>query len=324
MKKTLAFILMLTAIISMIALPGSAAAVKPYAEAAVGDLLWQVDFNAKDVFDPQPNDKALASFEYTITGDGKGITVKGKEDGVDKKVCFWGGEIKGLEVDSKSQVTMTFKIRANGQKGENSSSGIGGWMYNSTDTTKYNSQYLHNYGNWNAVGKDGSELQNRASLSLGQTRKANKGGYLYVVDQAVADADGFITCKIEYNAPENVLNAYYLGAEGKWLFDEENVWTMEKLDDQPDSLCFMIYSYFLDCDHTIKDIKYYKGIGLTDAQLNATAVPETTKALETAKAPVTTKAPEATPATADATAYIAAICVAAALIAGTLLKKKED
>ena len=95
---------------------------------------------------------------------------------------------------------------------------------------------------------------------------------------------------------------------------------MEQLDDTPDSLCFMIYNYWLAIDQTIKDIKYFKGINLTDAQLAAEApkAPETTKAPTTTKAPETTKAPAATtkapttaPATSDSTVIVAGMLVMA-------------
>ncbi|MBQ3127246.1 MAG: hypothetical protein IJC15_09270, partial [Clostridia bacterium] len=164
MKKLISVLLMLAMLAGMMLLPTSAAdtkVYKTYAEAAKGDLLWVVDFNAKEIFDPKPDEKAAVSFTHEISADGRSVTVKGVEGAPDKQICFWGAPIKGLEVGKDAQVTMTFKVRANanGLKGANNATGIGGWMYNATNDA-FNSNYMNLYGNWNAVNADGSELEN--------------------------------------------------------------------------------------------------------------------------------------------------------------------
>ena len=322
MKKILSVLIMLAMLASMMLVPASAAdnkVYKTYAEAQKGDLLWQVDFNAKEIFDPQPDEKAAGSFTYEIGADGRSVTVKGIKGAPDKQICFWGAPIKGLEVGKDAQVTMTFKVKANGQNGANNATGLGGWLYNAT-SDGFNSSFMNIYGNWNSVNKDGSELNNRSSLSVAQSKKAMGGGYSYVMNDAVSDADGFVTIMIEFNAPEEEYTTSFLGADGKWIEDTDNFWVMESLDDTPDNLCFMIYNYWLDIDQTIKDIKFFKGIDLTDAQLAAAAPKtpettkpvETTKTIETTKAPTTTQAPVTTPATADSTVIVAGMLVMAA------------
>ncbi len=333
MKKTLSLLLMLAMIASLLIVPSSAAdnkLYKTYDAAAKGDLLWIVDFNAKEMIDAQPNDNAQKNMTYTIGDDGRSVTVKGVSGATDKKTNYWGGVINGLKADAKSQYTMTYKVRANGKSGTNNSTGIGGWLYDSTDASAYNTQFMGNYGNWNSINADGSDLKNRACLSVAASKKANGGTYLNVVDEAVADADGFITCRIDFDGVGMEYKAYYLGKDGKWLEDTENFWIMEKLNDTPDDICFMLYSYYLAVDTTVKDVKYFKGIGLSAEQLAAeapkpvetTAAPTTTAAPVTTAAPTTT-APATTPATADASMLVLAVA-AMALTMTLALRKREN
>ncbi len=308
MKKFFALFLCVLMAVSMIASVSAADnKVKSYASAGNGELLWTVDFNAKDVFAPAAN-KNGSEYTYTVSDNGYTLTVKGGK--TDKKDCIWGAPIKGLEVDSKSQVTMTFKVKANGTAGKNNSTGIGGWLY---DGTGY--EFLNNYSNWNSDDGTG-KFVNRAALSLGGAKKipGSKGdNYEYNIDKAVADKNGFLSVKIEFDAPKKTYSVYYLGADGKWFVDDKNTTAMDKLDGKADSLCFMVYSYYNVVDATIKDVKFYKGVGLTDAQLNPV---ETTAA--TTKAPATK--PTA-PATFDAAVVLAVVASMAG--AGVVVSKKR-
>lgn len=335
MKKFLSIALMLTMLFSMLAISTSAAdtkVYKTYAEANDGDLLWIVDFNAKDIFDPQPNDNAAANMVYTIGDNGRSVTVTPSANATDKKTNFWGAPIKGLEVNQDSKVTFYYKAKANGDKGANNSVGVGGWLYDSTDASTYNNQYLNVYTNHNSKNADGSDLQNREAISLASSKKVS---YSYVMDEALEDAEGFIQCKIEFNAPEVEYILYIYTKDNKWT-QVENMYYMDKLDDKEDSLCFMLYSYWLDTNTTVKDVKFFKGIGLTDAQLQAEApAAATTTAAETTAAATTaadttavastTVAATTTPATADTTTYILlAGMVAAIALTAVVLKKKEN
>ena len=153
MKKFLSALLTIAMIASMLIVSASAAdakVYKTYAEATKGDLLWQVDFSNKALFDPSGKVEA-AEYTYTVGDNGNSLTVTGGK--TDKKAAVWGAPIKGLEVDDKSQVTMTFKVKANGTAGKNNSTGIGGWLYNATGEG-FNDRFLNCYSNWNA--DDGS------------------------------------------------------------------------------------------------------------------------------------------------------------------------
>ena len=149
MKKFLAILLCALMAVSMIASVSAADnKVKSYTSAKNGELLWTVDFNAKDVFAPTTS-KNGTEYTYTIGDNGKSVTVAGGK--TDKKDCIWGAPIKGLEVDSNSQITMTFKVKSLGTAGKNNSIGVGGWLY---DGTGY--EFLNNYSNWNS--DDGSQI----------------------------------------------------------------------------------------------------------------------------------------------------------------------
>ncbi len=137
--------------------------------------------------------------------------------------------------------------------------------------------------------------------------------YEYNIEKAAADKDGFLSVKIEFDAPKKTYSVYYIGADGKWFVDDKNTVAMDKLDSKADSLCFMIYSYYNVVNATVKDVKFYKGVGLTDAQLNPV---ETTAA--------TTKAPAAkptAPATFDAAVVLAVVASMAG--AGVVVSKKR-
>ena len=308
MKKFLAIFLCVLMAVSMIASATAADnKVKSYASAKNGELLWTVDFNDKSVFAPATS-KNGTEYTYTIGDNGKSVTItSGKTD---KKDCIWGAPIKGLEVDSNSQVTMTFKVKSHGTAGKNNSIGVGGWLY---DGTGY--EFLNNYSNWNSDDGTG-KFVNRAALSQGGVKKiaGSKGdSYEYNIDKAAADKDGFLSVKIEFDATKKSYSVYYIGADGKWFVDDKNTTSMALLDSKADSLCFMIYSYYNVVNATVKDVKFYKGVGLTDAQLNPV---ETTAA--TTKAP-TTK-PTA-PATFDAAVVLAVVASMAG--AGVVVSKKR-
>jgi hypothetical protein len=283
------------------------AAPKSYASAKDGELLYHLNFNDTAVFSPKGNDAAEKYYTYAVGDNGNSLTIRGTNKDVDG---YWGAPIKGLEVDSKSQVTMTFKVKANGTAGKNNSVGIGGWLY---DATGY--EFLNNYSNWNSDDGTG-KFVNRAALSQGGVKKipGSKGdNYEYNIDKAAADKDGFLSVKIEFDATKKSYSVSYIGADGKWFVDDKNTTEMALLDSKADSLCFMVYSYYNVVDATIKDVKFYKGVGLTDAQLN----PVVTTAATT-KAPTTKPT---SPATFDAAVVLAVVASMAG--AGVVVSKKR-
>lgn len=335
MKKILAMLLMLAMVASMMVVSASAADDKLYKtmeEAKDGDLLWVVDFNAKDIYDPTYNETGAPNIVVTIGDDGRSATMLPTANAADSGKWFWGAPIKGLNIDNNSQYTMTCKIKAFGDTGSNNSTGVFGFRYNTIDTDPaFNERALGMYGNWNSKNADGTDLQNRTALFQGASRKTN---YANVIDLIEADDEGFITVQIEYNVKDAEFTASYMGKDGKWVEDETAFFIFESLDDTPDELVFIFYGYYKNVSATVKDVKFFKGVNLTTAQLAAeapkaaettTAAPVTTSAPVTTAAPAaTTAAPAATPSTADATTYIVLACAALALTMSVVLKKKEN
>ncbi|MBQ8396728.1 MAG: hypothetical protein IJX53_00845 [Clostridia bacterium] len=335
MKKILAMLLMLGMIASMMVITSSAADDKLYKtmeEAKDGDLLWIVDFNAKDIYDPVYSEAGAPNIQIAIGDDGRSATLTPTANAAASGKWFWGAPIKGLNIDNNSQYTMTFKIKAFGNTGSNNSTGAFGFRYNAAEgETTFNEKCLGMYGNWNSMNSDGTDIKNRSALFQGASRKTN---YANVIDEIEADDEGFITVQIEYNVKEAEFSASYMGKDGKWIEDETAFFIFESLDDTPDELVFIFYSYYKEGNATIKDVKFFKGVNLTAAQLAAeapkaaettTAAPVTTAAPTTTAAPAaTTAAPAATPSTADATTYIVLACAALALTMSVVLKKKEN
>ena len=317
MKKLFLFLLALT-LMAGAALPTAAAdsrVYKTYDEAQDGDLLWLVDFTAVEVIDPQPNETAAKNFDYTIGDDGRSVSIKAKPNApLPSKPNYWGGPIKGLEVGRGDRVTMTFKIKAE-PKWTDNSTGVGGWMFDSTEA--YNTQICHNYSNWNSYNADGSDITNRAVICIGGSKKANNTEYTYNIDLAGADDEGFMTCKMEYDAAENIYRVFYLDWWGSWVEDEGNSYPLEQLDDTPDNVCFLLYAYSLNAEVTVKDVRYYRGVGLTDAQLAGETEPETTETAPPVQVEAETAEPTAAPSAPTAAPELTGVFLAAVLLLGT-------
>ncbi|MBQ8510780.1 MAG: hypothetical protein IJ493_12825 [Clostridia bacterium] len=304
MKKLVSLFLMLTMLVSAASMAVSAAdaeLIKDMASAKDGDLLYIVDFGSTGgAFTPAPNTKAAENYTYTVGDNGRSITIKGLGD---KSGSYWGAPIKGLEVDETSTATITFKVKMNGTAGKNNSIGVGGWLIDDYAPDEY--KFYNNYGNYNSQFPEGDTSANRAALSI--SREKYNGDYTTGIDAATPDADGFITCKLEFDAPNKKFRAYSL-VDGKWQLDEEQ--TMAEANDaaKQDYLCVMFYSYYQVVDATVKDMKFFKGIGLTDAQLNydPNAVQESTA-----------------PSTGDSTILYVGVCAAALICGVAVITKKK-
>lgn len=309
LKRFLSLLMTAMLILGMAtAVTAANAAPKAYASAKDGELLYHLNFNDTAVFNPKGNDDAEKYYTYSVGDNGNSLTIRGTNKDVDG---YWGAPIKGLEVDANSKVTFTYKAKANGTTGKNNSIGVGGWLYNAADPSKYNADFLNNYSNHNTVNADGSDPTNREALSLGGKKQGKVAGagtkdteYTYVVKEAKVDADGFVSCKIEFDGPNKIFHLYLLTKDGKWTYVDNSIKMLK--DDISGSLCFMVYSYYQVVNSTVKDVKFYKGIGLTDAQLNPPA-----------------KAPTTAPATADAASLAIAAMAAAAACAVVVAKKKH-
>ena len=297
MKKFLALFLCVIMAVSMIA---SASAIKPtkeYAAAKDGDLLYTANF--KDAAFAKLTADTTATF--TPSSDGSSVTVKGT--GSKDVANWWGVKLETLTAANGEKYTITYKVKSNGTIGKNNSIGVGGLWSGAA-----NDKFYHAYGNYGTVDAKGSTADRRISISLAGSKM---GDYNTNVKNPDMDKNGFVSVKQEVDTAAKKVRSYAL-IGGKW------VQTLEKdfkdFDAKKACMSVVIYSYYAVVDSTVKDFKIFKGIGLTDAQLNPV---ETTAA--TTKAPATK--PTA-PATFDA-GIIAMVAVAASLSGAVVLKKKR-
>lgn len=265
MKKLISLLLMLTLLAGLTSLSVSAAdaaLLKNPDSAAKGDLLFVIDFsNTSGAFVPQANANAK-NYTYTVGDNGRSITVKGGT--MDKTPGYWGAPIDGLAVDADDTITMTYKVKSNGTAGKNNSIGVGGWLIDTFNVE--NCKYYNNYSNYNSQFPAGDSSANRSALSM-SSQKYN-ANYTNGIDAATPDADGFISCMIEFDAPKNQFRAY-AKVNGEWTLLEEQTMAENNNAGTADNIGFVIYSYYQVVDTTVKDVKFFKGVDLTDAQLNA-------------------------------------------------------
>ena len=277
--------------------------IKSYADAKDGDLLYIVDFSSTGgAFAPAPNDLAAQNYTYTVGDKGASLTIKGGKG--DKSCSYWGGNITGLEADATTKYTMTYKVKMNGEVGKNNSIGVGGWNVDDYDPSKW--VFYNDYGNFNSAFPAGDTTKNRSALSHGNTKY--DGNYTTGVDAATPDKDGFIWQMIEFDGPANTFRAYS-NVNGKWQLNEEQKMAEKNDAAKPDHMAVMFYSYYAVVDATVKDVKFFKGTGLTDAQLNYN--------------PAAAKPAAKAPATADATSLAIAAMAAALGCAVVVAKKKH-
>ena len=330
MKKILSITLGLILVFSMIAalaINTSAAAdaqvLRQYDRASDADILFYAEFNS-EVY--QTNDCAKTNLEYEISEDGREIAIESTYDAV-KEYNYFGAPIEALEVPKDAKVTMSFKIKVS--EGEENKIGLGGWFVDdSSDITKW--VVYNEYGLWDK------------EVRICQT-STGKSAYTPNIANATIDEDGFITVKYEFDgskAQDRKMTTFFL-QDGAWV--ENNTF---KLDigkaTIADHLGIAIYSHYTTIDATIKDVKFFKGLGLTAEQIaiteNTTNEVEPTEA--TTRAPIVPKTTVAktTVAPADATTAASsesgcggslalatvAVVPAIAAVAFVCTKKRED
>jgi len=306
MKRFFALLLCALMAVSMIA-SASAASIKPdkeYADAKDGDLLYTANFKdaAYDVF------TSANTATYTVSADGTSFTVENKDD--KDTADYWGVKLESLGAANGEKYTITYKVKANGTIGKNNSVGVGGLWSGASDTKFYTA-----YGNHNTVDANGSTADRRISISLAGSKV---GEYNNDVKNPDIDKDGFVSMKQEIDTAAKKIRAYTM-IDGKWSMTLDKSLT----DFVADKACmsFVIYSWYTVVDTTVKDFKIYRGVDLTDAQLNP--APETTAPVTTA-APTTVPAAPSTPsapATFDASVLLAvAVSLSAA---GVVIGKKR-
>ncbi len=347
MKKILSITLGLVMILSMcsaLMFSASAAAdaqvLREYQRASNADILFYADFNSEAY---RMNDIAKEKIDITPSADGREITVKAKEGSGSDNESYYGAYFEELEVNKGDKVTMFFQIKMNGaadgkETPTSNSVGVGCWFiddYCAADK-QTDWEFLNEYGNWNCDLPEGT--MNRTSIRCGNTTKL--ADYQNNVEEATADADGFITIKIEYDYDERTITTFFLkdGAFVQNLTSSMMVTGVTNNVKKADHLGFGLYAPHVEVDATIKNFKIFKGLGLTPEQLaiteNTTSEVEPTSATEKTYATRPTMAPTTTP-TVDDTAEeggcggslaFAAVAMipAVAAVAVVANKKKED
>ena len=154
------------------------------------------------------------------------------------------------------------------------------------------------------------------------------GDYVYGVQEAYEDADGYITLMIEFDGPSQTFTSYYANDEvetAEWIKLESQ--PMAELSDN-DCMCVMFYVWYAPVDTTVSDLKIFKGVGLTNEQLTydpvaaAAAAAAEAAAAEAAAAAAAENAAVATaPQTFDAGVIAAVSAIVSA--AGYMLTKKR-
>ena len=253
MKKILSAILALTMILALVAAMGITASAKD------GDLLYTVNFKGDDKYSPAKF--ACLNGDDVITAvpseDGSSVTATYSADAAAGR-AFWGGAIKGLTYGEGKQYTITMKV-AVGYDG--TSSGNAGVYINMVDST--DAQYIFDQGYKSLVGYYGCP-NIRHTLSYGAGGKSI-GDFIskdvYITDAkylSTLDAEGFadITFAVDGENVKVYINNVYLDE-----FDAFNDGLLEKAS----SLGFVIYLYNKSASVTVKDVKIYEGITVTNA-----------------------------------------------------------
>ncbi len=263
MKKIIVAILVLVMILSLATPMVGAVNV---ADAKDGDLLYTVDFRGDDTFKP---DHLSASSKkmvvYTPSDDGTTLNIKGQPDQGESGGNYWGGIFEGITLGREGAYTMVYKVRANGTAGKNNSVGVGAVIIDKF--IKQDSMFFNNYGNYNTQGEGGDVSMRRSSLSKGGNKIVKADGTDYIMWDSIGkfavDADGFVTCMVEYDATNKEMSSYVM-AEGAGDGTKESDWI--KLETQTmqtnmvdDAIGLKLYICYTVVDTDLKDVQLYKG-----------------------------------------------------------------
>ncbi len=234
-----------------------AALVKDPATAVLGDVLYSFNFNGDEAFQPAELAASTGNMDYTVSADGRSVTVKGKEGGAEKSVNHWGGEVAGLAAALTDVYSLRYKVKAHSEgvtvadTAKNNSVGVGGWA---TDLTAGQPKYYNNYGNHNTAAGDNVSMR-RSAISNGDTKY--NGNYVKwdTFEAPIKeDADGFVDMLLVFDGPNGKIISYVLNQSGAWMLIEEQ----DKLT-EAGNMGFFVYSYYNVVNTTVKDAKIYKG-----------------------------------------------------------------
>ena len=287
MKKIISIALGLALLLSMLSAfaltssaSGNAQVLSTYADAKDGDILFLADFN-DSVY--TPNAEGKKNVTYTPSADGRELTIKGIS-GKSEKLNLYGAALEELVIPADAKVTFYCEVKVNGTVGKNNSIGSGGWFIDQfADPEKWS--FYNEYGNWNSQFPTGDTSANRSAISHNNIKIQD---YTTKVDAATTGADGYMSMKIEFDGAANSIKTYYI-KDGAW--EANNTFTMNKTNDatKPDYLGVGIYSYYDVVDTTIRNVKFFKGVGLSVDQTSVIPAPAPTEP------PTTTTATTPTP-----------------------------
>ena len=241
---------------------------KTYAEAANGDLLYKLKFNATEgVFAP--------ATVYDIGAAGGGtpvLSVQATEDSMtitrigesNSTRSVWGDTIDGLKITADTTYTLTYKIKANNAI----NMGIG--FLTNVNAPLTATQNV--YGLWQGYDPANPAAAPKVGLQTGYVAIA--GEYLNSKDRLpfypVADADGFVSLVIVIEGTK--YNAYYWGACDNGTLadftDDYNGWALLDTFDTANSanvskdLAFLAITWNTNLNLTIKDACIYKGVAV--------------------------------------------------------------
>ena len=262
MKKILSILMtiaLLAATFTML-LPVSAAGtspVKAYDTANYGELLYTVNFQGDAAFAPQKRATQAQNtgdnMNYSISSDGKALTVVGKAPGTDLD-SYWGAKIEGLTLGAKAMYTMKYQVNAKASAVKNNSTGFGGLiLFEGVDNSV--PQFYNNYSRHNAV-----TLENRrAAISNNGVKQEDYVMWSTLAKEAKEDADGYITMLNVFDISRDTYTTYYLAADDTWQKISSFEMLLDETDRQDGSLGFMLYAFYGDIDTTVKNVEFYKG-----------------------------------------------------------------
>jgi len=297
------FTMLLCAVLTVsLMIPAAAADVKAYADAADGELLYTADFS-----DPAYGVLVEGNvMNYEVSDGGSTVTLTAKE-AVDE-YNYWGIKLDKLGAAGTEKYTLTYKVRANGEIGKNNSIGVGALWGGAETVHRGEDLYYILYGNHNTMDEAGAVDMRRNAIGYGPLKIAD-----YIMTPEIdTDEDDFVTMKMEIDADAKTIRSYAM-IEGDWEKLDEQVYSISTADA---CACIAIYSYYGVVDSTVKDVKLFKGNGLTDEQLNPAPVVETE-----AEVVDTPSEEAAAPQTFDAGIIAAAAAVIS--LAGYTLSKKS-
>ena len=230
-----------------------------YDDAAIGDLLYTVNFNGDNVF--KPGNIVLSSKMTYEALDNNTLRVYGNTYVEGNIGAMWGGNIGAYMATADAYYTMTYQVWVDSTDidpengdihgGTDSWISVGGVRHTTTEKENV-------YGLRLMPWRDMVQFNNRTG-AIGQAKPVPNDALLEVT----TDAEGrsFYTIRVTYDGPNGIATGYALlkgcsGTEAShWIKLTDAAYTTG--DDA--ELMFTIATGNTKVDSIIKNVKYYKG-----------------------------------------------------------------